>query len=172
MKIKNKLYSFFIRVTLRLHNFCYRVISKLVLLENNGTHPKHRIMDYGSFFVNNVNESDKVIDIGCGKGEVAYLISSRAKAVVAVDLKEKNINHAKNKFRCANLIYIVADAVSYKWDQKFDKVILSNVLEHIDDRINFLQKLHSVASTILLRVPMINRDWLVMYKKEKGVKKL
>jgi len=53
---------------------------------------------------------------------------------------------------------------------KFDKIILSNVLEHISERVEFLQSLHKLAETILLRVPLVTRDWLAVYKKEHGYK--
>ena len=54
-------------------------------------------------------------------------------------------------------------------NQKFDVIILSNVLEHIENRIEFLQKIKNLAPKILIRVPMINRDWITLYKKELGV---
>ncbi|MCD4780946.1 MAG: class I SAM-dependent methyltransferase, partial [Candidatus Omnitrophica bacterium] len=52
---------------------------------------------------------------------------------------------------------------------RFDVVILSNVLEHIDERVKFLKRLREMAPQFLIRVPMINRDWITLYKKEVGL---
>ena len=53
---------------------------------------------------------------------------------------------------------------------------LSNVLEHIEHRIEFLKKLIKQISwqdktnkKLLIRVPMIDREWITVYKKELGI---
>jgi len=53
-------------------------------------------------------------------------------------------------------------------------VTLSNVLEHIDSREFFLKKILSQVNwagnpLILIRVPMIDRDWMPTYLKELGL---
>lgn len=152
-----------------LDNFCYRVITKLVIKENNGLHPKHRILNYHQFFIDQANSNDVVLDVGCGNGANAYDIAGKAKEVVGIDIEEKNIKQALEKFKRENLQYLIGNAISYEFGRQFDKIVLSNVLEHIKDRVDFLLKLHKISQTILLRVPMINRDWLTVYKKEKGL---
>lgn len=47
--------------------------------------------------------------------------------------------------------------------------MLSNVLEYIENRVEFLRIIQTLAPKILIRVPMINRDWITLYKKELGV---
>ena len=42
-------------------------------------------------------------------------------------------------------------------------------MEHIENRIEFLNKIKNLAPKILIRVPMINRDWITLYKKELGI---
>ena len=46
---------------------------------------------------------------------------------------------------------------------------MSNVLEHIDDRVEFLKKIRPLANKFLFRVPMIDREWVTLYKKELGL---
>ena len=48
---------------------------------------------------------------------------------------------------------------------RFDFVILSNVLEHLDNRIELLVRIRDVADILLFRVPMIDRSWLAVYTK-------
>lgn len=172
IKFVNKIIlNFFVK----LHNFSYKIISRLAILENGGIHPKHKIMNYHEFFIDNVNENDEILDIGCGKGENAFDIAQKAKKVLGIDILESNIKIAKEKYHLAcqqtgkeKLEFLVGDATKYNFDKKFTKIVLSNVLEHIENRIDFLQNLHSITNVILLRVPMIDRDWLSVYKKNKG----
>ncbi len=152
-----------------LHNYSYRLIKKF-LVKPGDVHPKHRIMNYHQFFLDNIKKIATVIDIGCGNGLVAMDVAQSAKRVIGVDIQEKNIQKAKDKNNLNNLNFICGDAVKYDFSQlgveRFDKIILSNVLEHIDDRISFLKSLSKLSDTILLRVPMLTRDWLTVYKKE------
>jgi len=156
------------RLFVWLHNLSYKMLTKLAIVENRGKHPKHDILRYHEFFVRNVESTDAVIDIGCGKGENAYDIAAKAKYVVGIDIKAKNIEAAKRKYSRENLEYVVGDVLTYPCTQTFDAVVLSNVLEHIEHRVEFLRALKDVSSKILLRVPMVNRDWLTVYKQQQA----
>jgi hypothetical protein len=50
-------------------------------------------------------------------------------------------------------------------------VVLSNVLEHLEERPGFLRKIIAAtgARRFLIRVPYFERDWRVALKKEIGV---
>jgi SAM-dependent methyltransferase len=152
-----------------LDNLCYRMITKIAIIDNDGAHPKHRILDYHSFFSLHLLQTDTVLDVGCGNGSVAFDVALVAKEVVGIDIDKKNIENAKRTNSRANITYLIGDATTYPFAEKFDKIILSNVLEHIENRIDFLKKLHNISDTILLRIPMIDRDWVTVYKKEKGL---
>jgi 2-polyprenyl-3-methyl-5-hydroxy-6-metoxy-1,4-benzoquinol methylase len=158
----------FIKFFCWLHNFSYKVISALTVKENNGLHPKHRIMDYHQFFLDNISTENYVLDIGCGNGAVAYDLSKKASHVTAIDISEKNIAIARKRFNNKNLEYITGDATKHTFKNRFDVIILSNVLEHIENRVEFLSKIKKSAPKILIRVPLITRDWLAIYKKESG----
>lgn len=152
-----------------LDNWCYKILTKLAIAEQGGLHPKHRILNYHQFFLDHVEATDRVIDIGSGNGANAYDVASKVVEIVGIDMNTKNIEKSKKKYAAPNLSYIVGDATTYAFDRRFDKIILSNVLEHIQYRVPFLQSLKKISSVILLRVPMIDRDWVVIYKQEQGV---
>ncbi len=154
---------------LKLHNYLYRRISWLSLKINGGVHPKHEIIKYHDFFLNNIEKNSKVLDIGCGIGFLAYDVSKKAGIVLACDINKKVLKIAKKRFNRSNIKYILADATKYDFNDKFDYIILSNVLEHIENRIEFLRRIKTFGKTILIRVPMINRSWLTIYKKQFGV---
>jgi len=158
-----------LRMLMCLDNFCYRNISWFATIAEGGTHPKHRLMNYHQFFVDNVDPQDAVLDIGCGNGFLTYDVAKKARSVTAIDLNKDNIESAKRNFNKENIKYIYGDATQLDFEEKFDVIILSNVLEHIDNRRDFLLKLKKLANRFLLRVPTLNRDWLTYYKRELGV---
>ena len=158
-----------IRFILRFDNFLYRLIGKLAIKAEGGLHPKHRLMNYHKFFMDNINSEDTVLDIGCGNGALTFEVGKKAKKVIGIDLSKKNIKLAKEKFSASNIEYLLGDATKDLPSQKFNTVILSNILEHLENRIEFLRKVKELAPKILIRVPMINRDWITLYKKELGV---
>ena len=164
-----KLDNIQIKLLANLHNYLYNRISWLSIKINKGIHPKHRIMDFHKFFVENIEENSIILDIGCGNGAVDYDIAQKAKKVVGLDISKKSILYAKKYFSRNNIQYIHGDALEYQFNEKFDFIILSNVLEHIQNRIPFLNRIKTFGKYFLIRVPMINRSWLTLYKKELGV---
>ena len=157
---------------MHLDNFCYRNISRFAVMAEGGIHPKHRLMNYHQFFMDNVSPPDVVLDIGCGNGFLSYDIAGKARSVTAVDLSPANIEIAKRSFNKENIKYICGDACRIDFTDKFDVVILSNVLEHIEDRHSFLLKIRNLTDRFLVRVPLIDREWLTYYKRELGVEYL
>ncbi|MCK4287466.1 MAG: class I SAM-dependent methyltransferase [Candidatus Lokiarchaeota archaeon] len=158
-----------LKLYIRLHNYLYKRISSLSVKINNGIHPKHRILGFHKYFLDEIEKNSKVLDIGCGMGIVTRDIALKAKSVVGIDKNSAFIKIAKTKFQKDNVKYIFGDATTYNFNDKFDFVILSNVLEHIEDRVVFLKKIKPIADNFLIRVPMINRSWLPLYKKELGL---
>ncbi len=154
----------------KTHNFSYHMTS--FFASHEGVHPKHALINYHAFFLANVLSTDRVLDVGCGKGEVATSVAQKASQVVGIDFSAKSLKLANGRSSQANLSFILGDATTYDWQQDFDVVILSNVLEHIEQRPELLKKLSALAPKILIRVPMVTRDWITMYKREQGLEYL
>ena len=150
-------------------NILDKVVNELLPYSEAGVHPKHRLMNYHQFFIDNVSSTDSVLDIGCGQGMVAADVAKKAKHVVGIDFDQKKIAWAKRTYQAPNLTFLVGDALKDLPNQSFDAVVLSNVLEHIDQREAFLRSIRPLAPKFLIRVPMIARDWKVLYKKEIGL---
>jgi SAM-dependent methyltransferase len=153
---------------LRLNNFSYAyagVFSQA--LEPNSLHPKHRLMNYHQWFADQIDSDWTVLDIGCGNGALAFDLQKKCRELVGIDLNLKNVEKARKMVPGATFIH--GDATSYPFSQRFDAVVLSNVLEHIDKRVDFLSKLSKLSNRFLIRVPMIDRDWITPYKKERGI---
>jgi ubiquinone/menaquinone biosynthesis C-methylase UbiE len=167
-KIKEKIIKFFLKIFFALDNFCYKAISSLAIKYEGGIHPKHRILNYHQFFLDNIEKNNNVLDLGCGNGNLTLDLSFKAQKVVGIDLNEKYLAVARKKNQAQNVEYILGDATIHSFNNKFDVVVLSNVLEHIENREEFLKKIKLIAQKILIRVPMLSRDWLSVYKKEMG----
>src|SRR5206468_3195180 len=139
---------------------------------DGGVHAKHRLTRYHDFFVERIESTDVVLDIGCGKGELAFDIAERAGAtVVAIDRAAWAIAFAREHFAHARVTYIQADALVYTPVGVVDVAVLSNVLEHVAPRVELLRSLreHARVTRILIRVPAIDRDWTVPLRRELGL---
>lgn len=168
--IIKKFQYFILKFILWMNTLTYKLSSFLAQkVESRGIHPKHRIMNYHKFFIENINKNEVVLDVGCGNGSLTKDVAGKAKKVIGIDIEENNIKKAENMFSGKNIKYICCDALSYFPDETFNVIILSNFIEHIKNRIEFLKKLKNITSKFLIRVPLIERSWIDIYKKELGL---
>jgi SAM-dependent methyltransferase len=158
-----------IKTLLSLHTFIGKVIDVLAIKANNGLHPKHHLMHYSEFFLDHIGPHSTILDIGCGNGFVASQIATKAEKVTGIDTDRANIKQAKEQHARSNIEYILGDATTFDFPERYDAVVLSNVLEHIRDRVTFLNKIRRLSDTLLIRVPMLDRDWLTLYRKSLGM---
>lgn len=159
-----------VMLLLRLHNFSYKGIGFLSqYIEPDSIHPKHRIMQYHEWFTQRINSNWFVLDAGCGNGTLTFDISQVAMGVMGIDIEEDNIKIARERCSRDNVEFICGDITTCVIDFEADCIVLSNVLEHIEDRRGFLDKLKEVSRNFLIRVPMFNKDWITPYKKEMGI---
>lgn len=158
-----------LRVLFRLDNWLYFLQGKIAIAYGGGMHTKHHHTRYHDFFRDRISAGERVLDIGCGIGAVAYDVAEKAGAkVVGIDINPKNIAHAQKHHAHPYIQYITGDALQAIPNEAFDVVILSNVLEHLHQRAEFLRDLQRAAhpSRMLIRVPLFERDWRVPLKKE------
>ena len=149
------------------------LINERALRYGEGEHPKHKLMKYHDYFVSNITEHSAVLDIGCGYGAVARSIAEKVKGVVVtgIDNNKERLNQAKLNNHMENLDFIYEDILETNNKKKYDVIVMSNVLEHIDERVNFIKKIMILFSpkTILIRVPLFERHWEVAMRKELGI---
>jgi SAM-dependent methyltransferase len=148
-----------------------RELEQTAIRYGGGIHPKHCVTDYHRFFVERIRVGDKVLDIGCGSGSVAFNIAETGAIVTGIDINESLIHEARRRYERANLSFIAGDVTKALPSGCFDVVVLSNILEHIDNRQQFLMTINEKArpKRFLIRVPMINRNWVVPLRKELGM---
>jgi SAM-dependent methyltransferase len=160
------------RELLEVYADAYYGIDRGAIDYDGGVHAKHRLTGYHDFFVERIHSDERVLDVGCGKGELAYDVAERAGAtVVAIDRAAWALEFARTHFTHPRVTYVQSDALAYEADGAFDAAILSNVLEHIGPRFELLRSLRERAHVgrLLIRVPMIDRDWVVPLRRELGL---
>jgi SAM-dependent methyltransferase len=136
-----------------------------------GVHPKHLLMRYHDFFVERVAPGERVLDLGCGKGELAFDLADRAGAVVlGVDRNAEYLAFARDRFRHKNLRFVQSDILEFEPEQPFDVVVMSNVLEHIEPRPMLLRRIAAMGpARFLVRIPQLRREWQVPLRQELGL---
>ncbi len=161
-----------LRFLFRLDAALYSLEGQKAIDYDGGIHTKHRHTRYHDFFIKNIRPAERILDIGCGIGALAYDVAEKSQAhVTAIDLNPVNIAKASQRYSHPRIRYIVGDVLQELPDGPFDVVILSNVLEHLEERPSFLRHIRETVdpSRFLIRVPIYERDWRVPLKRELGV---
>jgi SAM-dependent methyltransferase len=161
-----------LRFLLDLDNRLYARQGRASVAYGNGLHTKHRHMRYHDFFVERIRPGESVLDVGCGNGALTCDVAARAGArVTGIELCEANLRIARERYAHPDVTYVHGDALRDLPPGRYDVVLLSNVLEHIGPRVDFLRRLARTAapSRWLIRVPVFDRDWRVPLKKELGL---
>lgn len=157
------------RELLEIYSDAYYGMDRGAIDYGSGVHVKHRLTRYHDFFIENIHAGERVLDVGCGKGELAYDVAERAGAtVVGVDRAAWALSFARTHFAHPRVTYVESDALTYELDEPFDVAILSNVLEHLAPRVELLRSLRERTriNRLLIRVPAIDRDWVVPLRRE------
>lgn len=78
------------------------------------------------------NNAETCLEIGCGKGELSFMISQRSKKVIAVDLADQMIEKAKVLHSNNNIAYICGNILDMKFeDNSFDAIITTATAHHL-----------------------------------------
>ena len=159
---------------LRFDRALYGFTTDAAVKYGRGIHPKHRLIRYHEFFKKHICPGETVLDVGCGIGAVAADIAEHFGGqvrVIGVDWEASSITVARAKYANPALEFRVCDVSKDFPSGQYNVILLSNVLEHLQDRAGFLRHIIQSArpSRLLIRVPMHDRDWRVPLAEEVGV---
>ncbi len=87
-----------LRFVLNLDASLYPLQGWLSVRYGGGAHTKHRHTRYHDFFVHRIRPGERVLDVGCGIGALAFDVARRAGAsVVGIDLSARKCYHSQDK---------------------------------------------------------------------------
>jgi len=115
-----------------------------------------------------IQPNHRVLDLGCASGEMTYWISEKASQVVGIDYNSNHISFAQKNYTRENLSYYCKEAHDYltTTEEKFDVLILENVLEHIDNPNDFIHKFSHFFDFVYIELPDFDKNYLNHYRKD------
>lgn len=95
------------------------------------------------FFKFVIPENKQVLELGCGTGDL--LASLKPKHGVGIDIADQMVHIAQKKN--PQLTFITADAQNLPIQEKFDHVIMSDLVGNLEDIQKTFEELHKVTDT-------------------------
>lgn len=126
--------------------------------------------DSWNFLSKYIDNSSVVLDLGCKYGEFAASIATKAKKVVGIDYDEGAVKIANKNYKTENLEFVAAEALDYlaKNEFQFDVLILSHILEHLDEPKQFIHKFKSFFKYIYIELPDFDATYHNHYRVKTG----
>jgi len=95
----------------------------------------------------NPQKGDKILDIGCGRGELTFALANEVAYVEGVDYSADAIEIAQKTYAGTreNLAFVQADVCKMDNMGTFDKIVMADVVEHIEQ--DGLQRIFEKIST-------------------------
>jgi len=154
IKSKNEEFAFFNQ----LSDEWWNENGKFKILHQIKSHRMSYILDQ----INNRNIRNlKILDIGCGGGIICEPLARLGAKVTGIDFAPNNIIAAKihSKKNKLKINYINKDIEKSKLDEKFDIILMFEVLEHLD---NWKKTIKNIKKNLnkngLIIISTINRN--------------
>jgi 2-polyprenyl-3-methyl-5-hydroxy-6-metoxy-1,4-benzoquinol methylase len=100
-----------------------------------------------------------VLELGCGSGQFTPMLYERFDRVVGLDASEENIALARKTTLDNRHSFFVAKAEDFQIDEKFDTILMTMLLEHVDSPVAVLKNAKSLLKSdgrIIIQVPNAN----------------
>lgn len=105
---------------------------------------------------------EKIIDLGCGTGYYLFLLSNLGinLNLTGFDYDDKAMSEAKDLLSNKKIEFITGDLHKMPFkDKSFDKAVMSEVLEHVEDDEQVLKEVYRIlkkGGTLVISVPSLN----------------
>ena len=133
---------------------------KFKILHQIKSHRMTYILDQ----INNRNIKNlKILDVGCGGGIICEPLARLGAKVTGIDFVPNNIKAAKihSKKNKLKIKYIYKDIEKSKLDEKFDIILMFEVLEHLDNWKKTIKKIKAnLNANGIIIISTINRNLL------------
>lgn len=128
------------------------------------THPVRKFSF--EFLLRYIRPSDRILDLGCNRGEMSVFLAQHCKEVVGIEIKKDFVCEAKRRYVAPNLEFVCGDARHYlKRDADgFDVAIVSHLIEHLDDPRSLLESARQRCRQLYIEVPDFDRTYHNQYR--------
>lgn len=120
----------------------------------------------------------RVLDVGCGIGDLGFVLVERGAHVIGVDLDARKVDHAnqiarKWGFPEEKLQFIAGDVTELEHMNlgQFDAIFCLALLEHVQDDIGLLRQMHRMLRSdgfLMVEVPSATRKTIPEVEAENG----
>lgn len=130
-----------------------------VVSENNFTY--FLLLWYLKFVLLDIKAKAKALDVGCGVGTLAFYLASKGFDVTGVDVSSRAVEIAKGNILSKELHvdFQLGDVSKLKTKEKYDLVICTEVVEHIEDDLAFVKSIYKQIAPkgyLFLSTPSVN----------------
>lgn len=115
------------------------------LKEKKWDHNRH----YHKYLLEHVRDNIGLsLDIGCGKGEFAYLLSQKSKKVTGIDLSAEMINAANENKKNEKIDFLIGDIMDFDIGvEKYDCIASIATVHHLPIREFFIKVKESLKES-------------------------
>lgn len=101
------------------------------------------VYEYGEDLIDLLNpqKGERILDLGCGLGQLTAKIGKSCKEVVGIDLSSDMIQAAKKKYK--HIKFEQADAANFQFAKKFDVIFSNATLHWVADYKSAITSMHN-----------------------------
>jgi SAM-dependent methyltransferase len=120
-----------------------RKLQKKIINDNNFTYREliKRIKPY-------LGECHNILDIGCGVGTMDFYLAKKGKNVTGIEISANAVSIARENAKLFNLYkninFVISKFPNKALKGKYDLVIFSEVIEHLEDDNRALRDIHKI----------------------------
>lgn len=110
-----------------------------------------------------IKPHNQVLDVGCGTGDYLLEMAKYNVQLNGFDLSEYAVEQARIKLKNRLAELIVSDIEHFQSEKKYDFILVSEVLEHIEDDLAGLRKISQYLKSggrIIITVPFDPNLWI------------
>jgi|WetSurMetagenome_2_1015567.scaffolds.fasta_scaffold05040_5 ubiquinone/menaquinone biosynthesis C-methylase UbiE len=130
---------------------------------------RHNLIDYLDF----LKEDDRVLDVGCGSGNVIFEFAPKIKEIIGIDNNKECIEYIQRELKEKNIKNVSAIEMNIlKLDlkgQNFTRIVMTETIEHFSEKdvITILRNVKEIMAKnakILITTPNYKSSWVIIEK--------
>lgn len=104
---------------------------------------EHKLNDRTAYAFSLIPECNRLLDIGCGKGDTANIYLRKAKEVYGVEIKKASVDAGKKAYPKIKFFHAKSEKQPFK-DNFFDVIVMTDVFEHVRNEELMMSEAHRV----------------------------